>query len=417
MGRSLGERANEQMVDRLVALGAAWSPAVIAAFRQTPRHRFIDRVYQYDQKSDSWRAIHSRRLGSRHLRLVYADRALITRLSPAQPSLPPVPISSSSQPSLMAQMLEDLHLRPGQRVLEIGAGTGYNAALMAQLVAPGQVWSIDVDREVLIDAAAHLRAFPQRRIVLRHADGRSGLAETAPFERIVVTASTADIEPAWIEQLTTDGLLLAPLAVAPGLSYVVCGGVAAGTFTGRLTRAAYFMPLRAEGEPGEVVGEGAWPRGPLQTVRAPWARWFDRRSRRGWLFFIQAFAFFGWLRGLSLSYRTAPEGHPTFGMSDARKGHGCWFGPQKWQATGAAGCELANELWRAFLDAGGPRPTEFRLHASPLTLLSPPDEGEGRVRVSGPLPLLEGRTTFRRCGPRCQQLWELIEPRERIGEL
>jgi protein-L-isoaspartate O-methyltransferase len=400
MARSLGERANQQMVDRLVAQGALWSPALITAFRRTPRHRFLDRIYLHDPKEECWRAVDTRRRSLDQLRLVYTDRALITRLSAPSPHLPPAPISSSSQPSLMAQMLEDLRLGPGQRILEIGAGTGYNAALLAHVISPGTVWSIDVDREVLIDAAAHLRAFPERSVILRHADGRSGLGEAAPFDRIIVTAATLDIEPDWIDQLKPDGRLLAPLAVAPGLSFVVCGGVMAGVFTGRLTRSAYFMPLRAEGEPGETAGDGSPPRGPLQTLRAPWARWFDRRRpRQGWLGFIQALAFFGWLRGLVVAYRMTSEGQPTFGLSEPLQGHGCWFGPQSWQAAGEAGRDLATTLWRDFLDAGGPWPTEFRLHAA---LRHPPSAPENRM-------------TFRRCAPRCHQLWELIEPRERFG--
>jgi protein-L-isoaspartate(D-aspartate) O-methyltransferase len=73
--------------------------------------------------------------GPHELEIAYNDRALITHLSPADTPTGqvPVPVSSSSQPSLMAQMLEDLHLTRGARVLEVGAGTGYNAALMACL--------------------------------------------------------------------------------------------------------------------------------------------------------------------------------------------------------------------------------------------------------------------------------------------
>jgi protein-L-isoaspartate(D-aspartate) O-methyltransferase len=400
MARSLGERANQQMVDRLIAQGALWSPALIAAFRQTPRNQFVDRVYQHNPKTERWEAVNTSSRSLVQLRLVYSDRALITRLSLPREHLPPVPISSSSQPSLMAQMLEDLQPGQGQRVLEIGAGTGYNAALVAPVVAPGQVWSVDVDREVLMDAASHLRAFPERAVMLRHADGRSGLAEAAPFDRIIVTAATPDIEPDWIEQLKPNGQLVAPLAVAPGLSYVVCGGAEAGVFTGRLTRGAYFMPLRAEGEPGETAGDGSPPVGPLQKLRAPWVRWFDRRRpRQGWLGFVQALAFFGWLRGLVVAYRTTEDGQPTFALSDAVKGHGCWFGPQSWQVTGEAGRDLAETHWRAFLDAGGPWPTEFRLQAA----------------LSDPPSAPANRTAFRRCSPRCHQLWELVEPRERFG--
>src|SRR5205807_3882795 len=104
----------------------------------------------------------------------YSDHALVTHVSPAGREGPGLPISSSSQPSLMAQMLEDLRLEAGQRVLEIGAGTGYNAALLAHVVGPGRVVAIDVDRGVLAEAWDHLRAFADRQVDLRHTDGRAG---------------------------------------------------------------------------------------------------------------------------------------------------------------------------------------------------------------------------------------------------
>ncbi|HYT90526.1 MAG TPA: protein-L-isoaspartate O-methyltransferase, partial [Gemmataceae bacterium] len=247
MSMNAAEQANQQMVDRLITEGTLWSPRVIEAFRRTPRHLFLERVYQFHRKQERWREVPTNTLGPEELEIVYSDRALITRLSPprgGQDAGTGVPISSSSQPSLMAQMLEDLKLAPGQRTLEVGAGTGYNAALLAALVGPGRLYSLDVDRAVLAEAWGHLQVLPDRQVHFRHADGREGWAEAAPYDRIMVTAATDDLRPAWLEQLAEDGLLLAPLALAPGLAYLVRGTVTNGIFDGRLTRPAFFMPLR-----------------------------------------------------------------------------------------------------------------------------------------------------------------------------
>jgi hypothetical protein len=217
----------------------------------------------------------------------------------------------------------------------------------------------------------------------------------------MVTAATFDIERSWMEQLTPEGLLLAPLALAPGLAFVVRGGVKEGIFCGKLTRAAYFMPLRAEGQPGPSVGDGPILPGSLQTLPAPWTRWFDRRRpRNGWISFIQALAFYGWLRGLSVSYTTLSDGQPAFGLMDAGRTCGCWLGLQNWQVSGDAGRTLAANLWRAFLDAGGPWPTEFALRASPHV---EPEPGNTRE-------------AYRRQGTSCHQVWELIEPRDRPSQ-
>src|SRR6516164_6270982 len=103
------EGANQQLVDQLIARGALWSPSLIEAFRATPRHRFLDRVWHYERQG-GWREVNTQTPGRHELRLLYADRALTTRLSEAGPNQAPTPISSSSQPSLMAEMLEDLRL-------------------------------------------------------------------------------------------------------------------------------------------------------------------------------------------------------------------------------------------------------------------------------------------------------------------
>jgi protein-L-isoaspartate(D-aspartate) O-methyltransferase len=400
MPPTAANQANQAMVDRLIGQGLLWSPRLIAAFRATPRHRFLHRLYQYQRRAGRWREIDTSDPGPDELRLLYADRALITRLSPGSPTEAPVPISSSSQPSLMAQMLEALRPQSGDRVLEIGAGTGYNAALLAHVVGPSQLWSIDVDRQVLADAWDHLHAFAGPPVELRHADGRYGYADAAPFDRIMVTAATLDLEPAWLEQLAPDGLLLAPLALAPGLAFIVCGGVRDGLFEGRLTRAAFFMPLRAEGETGAASAESSSP-GPLATVRAPWSGWFDRRrTRAGWLGLAQALAFYALLRGLRISYQSVGDSEAMFGVADS-DGAACWLGEAAWHVSGETGRTLGARLWRAFLDAGGPWPTEFRLRASP----------------DREIDAMRGSEVYTRQGPRCWQVWELIDPRERSAWL
>jgi protein-L-isoaspartate(D-aspartate) O-methyltransferase len=391
------ERANQQMVDRLIAEGDLWSRPLIDAFRATPRHRFLDRVFVYQRKREAWREVITRDPGRQELRIVYSDRALITRLAGGERSGVGVPVSSSSQPSLMAQMLEDLRPAAGHRVLEVGAGTGYNAALLAHVTGPGRVHALDVDREVLAEAWDHLRAFAERGVRLHHADGRVGFAPAAPFDRIMVTAATPDLEPAWLDQLAEGGVLLAPLALAPGLAYVIRGTVNNGVFCGRLTRAAYFMPLRAEAEVGAAEPNRLPPADGLRSLPAPWAGWFARRRLRlQWLGFVQALACYGLLRGLDIAYRSQPDGQPEFGVADRAGGAWCWLGSESWQVNGEPGRALATELWSAFLAAGGPWPTEFHIRASP----------RGGLKATG-------SEAYERRGLRCQQLWELLEPRER----
>ncbi len=115
-------------VDHLKESGAISESAVEKAFRRVPRHLFVERFYIGNGKR-GWEQVEhdSTRARAEHLEKIYSDTALVTRLEDN------VPTSSTSQPSLMAGMLESLDLRPGMRVLEIGAGTGYNAALMAEL--------------------------------------------------------------------------------------------------------------------------------------------------------------------------------------------------------------------------------------------------------------------------------------------
>ena len=213
--------------------------AVEAAFRAVPRHVFLPDVGVED---------------------VYTDRAFPTKHADGRP------ISSSSQPAIMAIMLEQLALQPGQRVLEIGAGTGYNAALITHLVRNGgQVVTIDIDEDVVVAARQHLAAAGFDRVDVRCADGGYGDPEGAPFDRIILTASAWDITPAWFEQLTLGGRLVLPLGLRQ-----VQQSVAFERHQDHLESVSVagcgFMPLRGDFAGPQRVVALSQPPGPFVAV-------------------------------------------------------------------------------------------------------------------------------------------------------
>lgn len=180
----------ETLIDELKAKGHLRSEPVEAAFRAVPRHLFVPGV---------------------SLAEAYADRSIPTKRLDDQV------VSSSSQPAIMAIMLEQLGLEPGHKVLEIGAGTGYNAALVAHLVGEaGQVTTIDIDQDIVDSAREHLAVAGFDRVQVVRAEGGYGYAEAAPYDRIILTVGASDITPAWWEQLKPGGRLVLPLAIRGG---------------------------------------------------------------------------------------------------------------------------------------------------------------------------------------------------------
>lgn len=151
----------------------------------------------------------------------------------------------------MAAMLEQLELEEGMRVLEIGAGTGYNAALLSSLVGPsGSVVSVDIDREVAVQArrSLHNGGF---RVHVARADGRHGHTRAAPYHRIIVTASTDTVPRAWFEQLVDGGRLEAPLRLnAAGPQVIAALRRAPLGFRSVRAVSGGFMPLRDENDAG-----------------------------------------------------------------------------------------------------------------------------------------------------------------------
>jgi protein-L-isoaspartate(D-aspartate) O-methyltransferase len=222
---------------------------VEAAFRAVPRHLFVPDVPVEEAYRDQW--IVTKRVGGEA-------------------------VSSSSSPEIMAVMLEQLALEPGHRVLEIGAGTGYSAALLSHIVGErGTVVTVDIDADTVAAARAHLEAAGFARVDVVCADDGFGHAPGAPYDRIILTAGAWDLAPAWREQLVPAGRLVVPLAVG-GVQKTIAFAPADDHLASVAVRDCLFMPLRgAFAGPGKRLPVGS---GTGSTSTSPPPARMGRRS-------------------------------------------------------------------------------------------------------------------------------------------
>lgn len=160
-------------------------------------------------------------------------------------------VSTISQPSIVAHMLEQLKVYRGTKVLEIGAGSGYNAALLSHLVGPeGSVVTIEYDQELAEKAKENLKTYSNVSVV--YGDGRSGYVSAAPFERIIATVRANDIYPQWQKQVAQQGLMLIPLEYAPGFTRLLKLTREETEFRGRFDWAVNFVPMAGESSTEDV---------------------------------------------------------------------------------------------------------------------------------------------------------------------
>jgi len=222
----MGPAARHAALVAALREGEAGSPAVLDAFARVPRHPFLPGV---------------------ELERVYRDDAVVTRTEAGEPT------SSSSQPSLMARMLTQLEVRPGDRVLEIGTGTGWNAALLAAMGA--EVTSMDLQPEVAEAARACLAQAAPGPGSVEVVAGDGAAAPPGPYDGVIVTAACWELPARLLDGLAEDGVLVAPLRFTP-VEACVALRRSGGELHGRGAIPCGFMPLR-----GGVGGPFRWELG------------------------------------------------------------------------------------------------------------------------------------------------------------
>ncbi|MFJ4622088.1 rRNA adenine N-6-methyltransferase family protein [Streptomyces sp. NPDC088812] len=235
LGRSLLERKD---------LSSDWVPS----FAAVPRAAFLpDVMWPYDMDTGGTVAVDRRVDPAVWEGYADADVPVVTQWDDRASDGPGhVATSSASMPSVVFRMLRDLDVQPGHRVLEIGTGTGWNAALLAHRLGRDNVVSIEIDATVADAARRRLGAFGSLGLVLTR-DGALGDPGGAPYDRVIATAGLRRIPAAWLEQTRPDGLIVAPW----GTHYSNADAVARLTVTksgagGPFTGPVEFMKLRAQ---------------------------------------------------------------------------------------------------------------------------------------------------------------------------
>ncbi|MFJ6216990.1 methyltransferase domain-containing protein [Streptomyces sp. NPDC092296] len=246
------------------ALTSDWLPA----FDAVPRHLFVpdviwpgragmnrqdDRVIRSEEPETWWQA-------------VYRDAPITTQWDDGAytgPGKGQIPSSSNSMPSMVFSMLDALSAEKGHKVLEIGTGTGWNAALLSHRVGAGQVVTVEVDEATARDARKRLSdaGFDPVSII---GDGAEGYPAGAPYDRVIATASIGRVPRQWVAQTRPDGLIVAPWGPTYGGEAVVRLAVATdGTATGGFLGSSAFMRLRAQRtgrkHVREYLGGRKWP--------------------------------------------------------------------------------------------------------------------------------------------------------------
>ncbi len=212
--RDTYETIRRQMVEQDIGGRGIRDPAVLRAMGSVPRHLFVDPNYR--------------------------DRAYGDH---------PLPIGEGqtiSQPYIVAFMTELLELKPTDRVLEIGTGSGYQAAVLAMIV--NEVYTVEIVRPLAARAAKLLTALGYRNVTVKVGDGYQGWKEHAPFDAIIITAAAERIPSPLIDQLREGGRLVVPVGEAHSFQTLILATKRDGRLDVRESLPVSFVPMRGEGE-------------------------------------------------------------------------------------------------------------------------------------------------------------------------
>ena len=210
------------MVDEQIRARGVKDPAVLAAMESVPRESFVPEDYR--------------------------DRAFADG---------PLPIGDGqtiSQPFIVAWMIERLHLAPGDRVLEIGVGSGYASAVLSRVA--GEVFGVELVERLAREAADRLAKLGFGNVRVRQGDGTLGWPEHAPYQGILVSAGAVTIPPALIEQLAPGGRLLIPVGATRSVQMLMrVTREASGELRRETLDPVMFVPLVGAQEPADPSGQ------------------------------------------------------------------------------------------------------------------------------------------------------------------
>jgi protein-L-isoaspartate O-methyltransferase len=248
---STAARLRAALVAELAERGLT-DPAWRSAFATVPREAFVPYYFEPCRGQPGWRLVER---DTEWLNGVYSDEALVTQLGGDDTAAEAArrgerstaaPTSSSSAPSLMAAMLAALEVRDDDhRVLEVGTGTGYNAALLTHRLGGDNTTSVEVDVSTAARARRALASLGYHPKVVC-GDGTAGVAEQAPYDRLIATVAVPRVPPAWLEQTRDDALILVPLSCAGhgGLMALLIREPTGGASGRFLAQYGGFMPVR-----------------------------------------------------------------------------------------------------------------------------------------------------------------------------
>ena len=217
-----------ELADWIRGRGTFQTPRVEQAFRDVSRHQFLPGA---------------------DLETAYSRQPVVTQRAADGTST-----SSASSPNLVAGMLEQLQTEPGNVILEIGAATGFNAALLAYLSGPGgTVVTIEYDDALARQAAGNLRRAGYPAVQVITGDGALGYERAAPYDRIIVTAEATDITAAWWDQLAPEGRIVVPIRLhGSGLTRALgLRRTGISTMVSDSAQVCGFVPMRGSSEQAE----------------------------------------------------------------------------------------------------------------------------------------------------------------------